>query len=313
MLVPTAFIAALVAEGHISTTVARQAEFCLRQVLEKLPSLPVPRIAPGPDGMVGMTWESGSHHLNVEVFPAGRIEVFYEHLETGELWNVDLVTCKLMRTRPMTSVRWADIKAKGMSADRQTRLEQEVEAELRSLENVRIAHCPDDGDVQASLVRGDHHVDGLRLMNALAFVCPDCGAVLAIPHQTAGRVALAKHLDQPAISRSIRVPVEVEDRALSVHAALGTLGAGERFSLPLHLGLRVAGRLEHPLEAWKIHDDAPKSVRARPRIGAAAWRRLERLQATWNAESISDVVRWLIVAASQASAAGLTTTAWVDS
>ncbi len=89
------FLHTLAREDHISTTVADQAGRFLREVFVKLPGLPVPRIAPGPDGMVGMTWESGPHHVNVEVFSDGHVEFFYEHSETGELWDEE---------HPMTAV-----------------------------------------------------------------------------------------------------------------------------------------------------------------------------------------------------------------
>lgn len=77
----------LAKERHISTGVADLAGRFLREIFVELPGLPIPRIAPGPDGMVGMTWESGPHHVNVEVFSDGHVEFFYEHSETGELWD----------------------------------------------------------------------------------------------------------------------------------------------------------------------------------------------------------------------------------
>jgi hypothetical protein len=165
--------------------------------------------------------------------------------------------------------------------------------------------CSDDGAVVAKLVRGLHKYGDVEVRNALAYVCPKCGTALAFPQASAGRIAKALRAKEPPEALDFRVPASVEDSALAVHAALGTLGAGEDFTLPLHLGLQIAGREQAPSDSWKVFDGEPCEIRARPRLTASTARRLKGLAAEWHAESVSDVVRWLLVAASLAVAAGL--------
>jgi len=38
---------------------------------------------------VGMTWESTTDHVNVEVYADGHLEYFHEDLTTGALWSDD--------------------------------------------------------------------------------------------------------------------------------------------------------------------------------------------------------------------------------
>lgn len=53
------------------------------------PSLKPPTIAQGVDGCLGMTWETATDHVNVEVFFDGHLEFFHEDLTSGALWSVD--------------------------------------------------------------------------------------------------------------------------------------------------------------------------------------------------------------------------------
>lgn len=169
----------------------------------------------------------------------------------------------------------------------------------------KVMFCTEHGRVDARLVRRDHPYGTSLVRNALAYVCPVCDATLAFPSSSSGRIAQAARERDPARRREFRVPVEVEDQALAVHAAMGTLGAGEDFTLPLRLGLQVAGRERAPKESWKRFDAGPSGARARPLLTASAEQRLEGLRKTWGARSVAQVVRWLVVAAAEAVRAGL--------
>lgn len=39
--------------------------------------------------MVGMTWEANGHHVNIEVFADLHVEVFYQDLKTGDVYDDD--------------------------------------------------------------------------------------------------------------------------------------------------------------------------------------------------------------------------------
>jgi hypothetical protein len=161
--------------------------------------------------------------------------------------------------------------------------------------------------VLAPLVRGDHRYGEVRVRQALAYVCPTCGQALAFPSSSSGRIAQAMRAREPAARHEFRVPESVVDKALMVHATMGTLGAGEDFTLPLHLGLQVAGREQQPKESWKIHDgEAAGSARARPLVTTSTMEHIEGLKRAWGAPSEAQVVRWLVVAAAEAVQAGLT-------
>jgi hypothetical protein len=74
-------------EAPLPTTTLAGALRFVRQLYFDLPSLPAPTIAAGPDGMVGFTWENRRDHLNAQVFPDGRVELFHEDLLSRELWD----------------------------------------------------------------------------------------------------------------------------------------------------------------------------------------------------------------------------------
>lgn len=69
------YLQQLVEDGHIDVRMSIRAD-----KLMNLLDTRTPRIAPGPDGMLGMTWENSEVHLNIEMFPDGRIEIFSEEL-----------------------------------------------------------------------------------------------------------------------------------------------------------------------------------------------------------------------------------------
>lgn len=69
--------------------VAAAAARFLRSAYVVFPSLKPPTIAQGVDGCLGMTWETATDHVNVEVFFDGHLEFFHEDLTSGALWSVD--------------------------------------------------------------------------------------------------------------------------------------------------------------------------------------------------------------------------------
>jgi hypothetical protein len=81
------FLETLAAGGGASNPVIDEAVRILRDVRGALSGIPIPTIAEGPDGMVGMTWENGIQHVNVQVLPDGSVEFFAEDLITRDLWS----------------------------------------------------------------------------------------------------------------------------------------------------------------------------------------------------------------------------------
>ncbi len=51
--------------------------------------LPVPDACPGPEGQLLYTWDREEHHLELEIFPDGRGELFYRNRKSGELWDLE--------------------------------------------------------------------------------------------------------------------------------------------------------------------------------------------------------------------------------
>lgn len=174
----------------------------------------------------------------------------------------------------------------------------------KRLSPTKSLRCPTHGRVDAALVRGSHPIGDIVVDRLAAWLCPHCQAVLAVPHQGSGRIAAARQALATASSKDFRVPLELEDLALAVNAQFGTLGVGEPFTLPLHLGLQFVGNTQSPPMAWRVFDHLEKPVRARPRLHAQTVLRLEGLASLWDA-TVADVVRWLIVAAWHAVIAGL--------
>ena len=52
--------------------------------------LPAPDAAPAEDGRVFYGWDRAEHHLDMEVFENGQIELFYRNRTTGDLWEDDI-------------------------------------------------------------------------------------------------------------------------------------------------------------------------------------------------------------------------------
>ena len=94
----------------------------------------------------------------------------------------------------------------------------------------------------------------------------------------------------------LRVPIELEDLALSVYAALGLRPDGDIFALPIALGVRHAGMRAQVDDDWRIMDRLDKPMRARPVLSAELQARLEGLRRAWKAPDRSTVARWLLVA-----------------
>lgn len=54
----------------------------------------VPDACPGLNGQLLYTWDSGVHHLEIEIFPDGVIELFYRNRASGELWEEEYLEGK---------------------------------------------------------------------------------------------------------------------------------------------------------------------------------------------------------------------------
>lgn len=171
--------------------------------------------------------------------------------------------------------------------------------------------CRVDGRVEAQLLRTAYtvQVDGgdVVVENVAAWKCPICAAVLAVPHDSTGRIAAALQEKAARAVQEVRVPVELEDLALGVNATLGTAGLSDPFTLPVHLGLQLIGDQQEPLPSWQRFDGFQKKTRARPRLHPDTRQRLEGLARLWETD-VSSVIRWLTVLAADSMLAGLTTT-----
>lgn len=74
-------------EGEYPSAVIEQAIVVLARIRAQVRELEIPTIAPGPDGLIGMTWEGRHEHVNVQIHTDHRIEYFGEDLQTGALWS----------------------------------------------------------------------------------------------------------------------------------------------------------------------------------------------------------------------------------
>lgn len=84
------FLDSLTDEIHVS--VIDTGVGLLKFIYNVIPKIPMPSIGVGPDGMIGMTWQTNEKHLNIEVYPDLHLELFFENLVTGELWSQDTET-----------------------------------------------------------------------------------------------------------------------------------------------------------------------------------------------------------------------------
>ena len=73
-------------KGEVLSEV-EQAIVVLAGIRRQLRSVGIPTIAPTPEGLVGLTWDSGNEHVNVQVHPDHRVEYFAEDLKTGSIWS----------------------------------------------------------------------------------------------------------------------------------------------------------------------------------------------------------------------------------
>ncbi len=75
--------------SDVSMEVVEQARVVLSRIRSSLRTVSIPTISPSPAGLIGMTWESPTRHVNLQVHADHRLEVFAENLITGELWSYE--------------------------------------------------------------------------------------------------------------------------------------------------------------------------------------------------------------------------------
>ena len=158
--------------------------------------------------------------------------------------------------------------------------------------------CPSCGGLRtAELQRLDRaEIHGVVVERALVYVCATCGAIAATPQVTAGRIfAVRESARAGAAPTELRVPLEAEDLAYAVHAALELRPAGDVFGLLISLGLRHAAACKTPDDKWRLLDGLDKPVRARPVLSEETLQRIDGLQRAWGVDR-STVARWLVVA-----------------
>jgi hypothetical protein len=61
--------------GWISRETAKRAVGVLRDIRREVRGLPLPNVAPGPEGVVAFYWRDSLHYLSVDVNADGRLEV----------------------------------------------------------------------------------------------------------------------------------------------------------------------------------------------------------------------------------------------
>jgi hypothetical protein len=86
-------------DGWIDADAALRAEKVLTCLLDRN-GVPVPTIAPGPDGLVGFTWRTERAYLSLELHASGAVEFFHEDLETGRFMSLDDVRDSLEQLDP---------------------------------------------------------------------------------------------------------------------------------------------------------------------------------------------------------------------
>lgn len=77
----------MVATKRISSETAQAAIRLLESVQARMPKLPDPQVALGPDMSVGLNWSGVRHFAGLDYYPDGTVEFFYEDLVNGELWS----------------------------------------------------------------------------------------------------------------------------------------------------------------------------------------------------------------------------------
>lgn len=86
-MTPARYLDALVNDGWISHATGHRTDIALRVFAGRMPWLPAPSVAPGPDGIVAVIWRTDGYYLSLGLHPNGRAEVFYEDLRTGKTWS----------------------------------------------------------------------------------------------------------------------------------------------------------------------------------------------------------------------------------
>ena len=164
------------------------------------------------------------------------------------------------------------------------------------------AACHEHGRVHAVLQRGDYpFAEGAKVVRcALAYLCPNCGQVLAYPHVSSGRIALVHDDHEPSITQEVLIPVGIEDLAIAVNTLFGCRPMVGILTLPVHLGLQVVRNELVPQTDWRIFDGDNSDVIATLQLAPFFHQRLEGLAHMWEA-TFPDVVRWLVVAAYDAA------------
>jgi hypothetical protein len=71
-------------QGRYSTTQIDAVRTVWGRFRELQPSLAPPHTAPTPDGSLSMVWDTGPHHLEVDVDRRPKVSWFYTNRDTGE-------------------------------------------------------------------------------------------------------------------------------------------------------------------------------------------------------------------------------------
>jgi hypothetical protein len=81
------YLGKLARQGDLSDDTALLAWRAWNKLSEAFGTLPVPDAAPGPNGELLYTWNTGEHHLELEIFADGSAELFYANRVSGDLWG----------------------------------------------------------------------------------------------------------------------------------------------------------------------------------------------------------------------------------
>lgn len=87
----TSFLAGLAGEeverGVVTKRVTELARAAFEQLRSAFPRIAPPVVAAGARGEVGLTWDRGDDHLEVEFLADGAIEAFYRNRSTRSTWS----------------------------------------------------------------------------------------------------------------------------------------------------------------------------------------------------------------------------------
>jgi GNAT superfamily N-acetyltransferase len=89
------FLRQVSTEGNpppIAPLTAQMAEIAWQEILKASAyMMAVPSACTGPDGEIFYSWDSGRHHLELEIIPAKPAEFFYRDRETEQVWGDDYI------------------------------------------------------------------------------------------------------------------------------------------------------------------------------------------------------------------------------